>query len=139
MVPFTDAMPNRQVMPKRRIKDIKINPTCETSHQRVVEEGEPTWVFPWREGARGTERTTRFARLLEKAELRQIRIHELRHTYATLLPSGGRATYVSQRLGHRDGSIALRGYADELRARSGSGRALQPSATPSATGGGFKR
>jgi site-specific recombinase XerD len=53
--------------------------------------------------------------MLEKAELRQTRIHDLRHTYAThLLQAGAPITYVSQQLGHADPSITLRIYAHYL-------------------------
>jgi integrase len=69
------------------------------------------------------------------AALRQIRIHDLRHTYATsLLQAGAPITYVSQQMGHRDASITLRLYAHYL--PDASCRAvdrldvLQPSATP---------
>ena len=72
------------------------------------------WVFPSLEGTALEERNVRhvFTRLLAKANLRQIRIHDLRHTYATLLLSAGAPiTYVSQQLGHGDASITLRVYA----------------------------
>lgn len=56
-----------------------------------------------------------FTRMLEKAELRQMRIHDLRHTFATLLlQAGAPITYVSQQLGHADASITLRVYAHYL-------------------------
>jgi integrase len=58
---------------------------------------------------------TSFTRMLEKAELRQIRIHDLRHSCAThLLKAGAPITYVSQQLGHADASITLRVYAHYL-------------------------
>jgi integrase len=53
----------------------------------------PAWVFPSLEGTALEERNVRhvFTRLLEKAEVRQIRIHDLRHSYATqLLQAGAR-------------------------------------------------
>ncbi len=76
-----------------------------------------------------------FTRVLAKAELWQIRIHDLRHTYATLLlQAGAPITYVSQQLGHRDASITLRVYAhwlpDASRRESDRLDTLQPSATP---------
>ena len=67
---------------------------------RWLKKGEPmpAWVFPSLEGTALEERNVRtvFARVLEKAELRQIRIHDLRHTYATLLLSGRRADHVRE-------------------------------------------
>ena len=107
--------------------------------QRWMKKGEsmPAWVFPSLEGTALEERNVRtvFARLLAKAELRQIRIHDLRHTYATLLlQAGAPITYVSQQLGHRDASIPLRVYAhwlpDASRREADRLDALQLSATP---------
>ena len=76
-----------------------------------------------------------FKRVLEKAGLRHIRIHDLRHTYATLLlQAGAPITYVGAQLGHRDASITLGVYAHYL--PSASQREVdrldttQPSATP---------
>ena len=97
----------------------------------------PLWVFPSREGTALEERNVRhvFTRLLEKAQLRQMRIHDLRHTHATLLlQAGAPITYVSQQLGHRDASITLPVYAHCVRSdgRREADRlhTLQPSATP---------
>ena len=57
-------------------------------------------------------------RVLEKAGLRHIRIHDQRHTYVTLLlQAGAPITYVSAQLGHRDASITLRVYCTTCRAR----------------------
>jgi integrase len=53
--------------------------------------------------------------VLEKADLRQVRVHDLRHSYAThLLQAGAPITYVSQQLGHADASITLRDYGHYL-------------------------
>ncbi len=42
-----------------------------------------------------------FKRLLTKAELREIRLHDVRHTYASLLLSDGASpVYVKEQLGH---------------------------------------
>lgn len=51
----------------------------------------PTWVFPSLEGTALEERNVRhvFKRLLEKAKLRRIRIHDLRHSFASLLLQQG--------------------------------------------------
>jgi integrase len=62
-------------------------------HARWLEKGKavPKWVFPSLEGTPLEERNVRhvFTRLLEKAELRQIRIHDLQHTFASLLLQQG--------------------------------------------------
>ena len=77
----------------------------------------PAWVFPPRERTALEERNVRhvFTRMLEKAELRQLRVHDLRHMFATLLlQAEAPITYVSQQLGHADASITLRVYAHYL-------------------------
>jgi integrase len=107
--------------------------------KRCLKKGKPVppWVFPSLEGTALEERNVRhvFTRLLEKAELAHRRIHDLRHTNATLLlQAGAPITYVSQQLGHRDASITLRVYAhwlpDASRREADRLDALQPSATP---------
>ena len=68
----------------------------------------PEWVFPSLEGTALEERNVRhvFTRMLEKAELRQIRVHDLRHTFASLLLQQGESVvYVKEQLGH--GSIQI--------------------------------
>jgi integrase len=51
----------------------------------------PPWVFPSRQGPALEERNVRhvFKRMLEKAKLRHLRIHDLRHTFASLLLQQG--------------------------------------------------
>jgi integrase len=97
----------------------------------------PVWMFPSLEGTALEERNVRhvFTRLLERAELAHRRIHDLRHSYATLLlQAGAPITYVSQQLGHRDASITLRVYAhwlpDASRREADRLDTLQLSATP---------
>ena len=77
----------------------------------------PPWVFPSLEGRALEERNIRhvFTRMLTKAGIRLIRVHDLRHSYASLLlQAGAPITYVSQQLGHADASITLRVYAHYL-------------------------
>jgi integrase len=117
----------------------RIGPWRRALHARWLKKGEPMpeWMFPSLEGTALEERNVRtaFARVLAKAELRQIRIHDLRHTYATLLlHAGAPITYVSQQLGHHDASITLRVYVhwlpDVSRREADRLDTLQPSATP---------
>ena len=109
------------------------------SAKALAEEGEAGTCLDvpvaGRDGARGAERAHVFTRLLEKAELAHRRIHDLRHSYATLLlQAGAPITYISQQLGHRDASITLRVYAhwlpDASRREADRLDTLQPSATP---------
>ena len=52
-----------------------------------------------------------FKKILEKAELRQIRMHDLRHTYATLrIDAGHNIADVSKQLGHHSIRITINTY-----------------------------
>jgi integrase len=56
-----------------------------------------------------------FRTLVQKAGLRRIRLHDLRHTHATLsLQAGVPVTIVSERLGHHSPGFTLRQYAHAL-------------------------
>jgi integrase len=73
--------------------------------KRWIKKGKalPPWVFASLEGTALEERNVRhvFTRILQKAELRQIRIHDLRHTFASLLLQQGESiVYVKEQLGH---------------------------------------
>jgi hypothetical protein len=73
----------------------------------------PDWVFPSREGTALEERNVRhiFTRLLKRAGLRQIRIHDLRHTSASLLLQQGESiVYVRDQLGHSSIQITVDTY-----------------------------
>ena len=83
------------------LKDLK--------HQRKIEtlnrgwKKMPEWVFVSMEGNPYHESYTRrvFYKALEKAGLRRVRIHDLRHTYATLrISKGDNIADVSKQLGH---------------------------------------
>jgi integrase len=53
-----------------------------------------------------------FERLIEKASLRTIRLHDLRHTHATLaLKAGVPVKVISERLGHESPAFTLKQYA----------------------------
>lgn len=55
--------------------------------------------------------TRRFNRLVDLAGVRRIRLHDIRHTYATLsLDSGITPKIVSDRIGHSDLSVTLQVY-----------------------------
>lgn len=55
--------------------------------------------------------TRRFNRLVDQAGVRRIRLHDVRHTYATLLlDSGINTKIVSDRIGHADMSATVQIY-----------------------------
>lgn len=75
----------------------------------------PEWLFYSTEGRMIDGNNLRkrvFYKILEKANLRKIRIHDLRHTYATLrLSKGDNIVDVSKQLGHHSVKITLDVYA----------------------------
>jgi len=71
------------------------------------------WVFASLDGQVLEERNVRtmFARLLAKAGLRHIRIHDLRHTFASLLLQQGESiVYVKEQLGHASIQVTVDTY-----------------------------
>lgn len=73
----------------------------------------PEWVFPSAPGGMLDAANVRrsFAVALAKAGLRQIRFHDLRHTFATwLLGNGEPITYVKDQLGHADIQMTVNVY-----------------------------
>ena len=53
-----------------------------------------------------------FERLIDKHHLRRIRLHDLRHTHATLaLKAGVPVKVISERLGHESPAFTLKQYA----------------------------
>jgi len=75
----------------------------------------PEWVFASRSGSFisiNNVKTRNFKRVLKKAELRSIRFHDLRHTFASqLLSKGANILYVSQQLGHANPGVTMKIYA----------------------------
>jgi integrase len=74
----------------------------------------PEWLF-YNEDGRMIDinnlRKRVFYKTLEKAKLRRIRIHDLRHTYATLrISKGDNILDVSKQLGHHSVKITLDTY-----------------------------
>ena len=100
----------------------------------------PAWVFPSLDGhgAGGAQRPARLQADAREAELRQIRIHDLRHTFASLLLQHGESVvYVKEQLGHASIQITRRhlrrtdSRRESGRSRIGSmTRATQPSQPP---------
>jgi integrase len=71
----------------------------------------PIWLFTNDAGQRLDPDNVRkrvFYRLLEKAQIRRIRIHDLRHTYATRLVSNNESlAYVRDQLGHSSIQVSV--------------------------------
>ena len=74
----------------------------------------PEWVFCSETGGRldgDNFRKRVFYKVLEKAGLRRIRIHDLRHTFASLLlQNGENLKYIQEQLGHSSIQITLDTY-----------------------------
>ena len=80
--------------------------------------------------------TRAWYRLREKAKVPAVRLHDLRHSYASLLVSGGRSLYeVQQILGHSDPKVTMR-YAHlsakALQEAANAGSVIVPRAAPKA-------
>src|SRR5262249_794410 len=71
------------------------------------------WVFLSLEGLRWDERNLRrsFYRGLARAGIRQVRFHDLRHTYASLMAEAGAPPkYVQKQLGHSSFQVTMDVY-----------------------------
>jgi len=72
--------------------------------------GKPVDIIFHRQGKHMEQNYIRriFKRVLSKAEMRDIRIHDMRHTYASLLLSNGESpAYVKEQLGHSSIEITV--------------------------------
>jgi integrase len=74
----------------------------------------PEWVFCNEEGNYLNEflfRMRKFYPLITAAKLRRFRIHDLRHTYASvMLQNGESVTYVKEQMGHHSIQITVDTY-----------------------------
>jgi len=73
----------------------------------------PPWVFLSPEGVRWGERNLRrrWYRCLEKAEIRTVRFHDLRHTYVSLLiRKGAHPKYIQEQAGHSSIQVTMDTY-----------------------------
>ncbi|MEV9641724.1 site-specific integrase [Mammaliicoccus sciuri] len=86
--------------------------TREDSGERWIET-EYDWVFCQSNGAHmyPSSPSNRWAKMLQKHKFRYIRLHDLRHTSASLLIAQGiHAKIISERLGHSDISVTMNTY-----------------------------
>ncbi len=89
----------------------------DAKHQRKLETinngwgNIPKWVFVSHAGTAldiNHWRRRIFYKAIEKAELRKIRVHDIRHTYASLLIQAGESlAYVRDQLGHHSISVTV--------------------------------
>src|SRR5215813_14801106 len=74
----------------------------------------PEWVFCNEEGSHLNEfifRMRKFYPLIKAAKMRSFRIHDLRHTYASLmLQNGESVTYVKEQMGHHSIQVTVDTY-----------------------------
>lgn len=94
---------------KQALSGVKHNRTAE-----MVQRGWaalPEWVFVTEHGTpvdKDNWRRRTFKKALEKAGLRKIRVHDLRHTYASLLIQAGESlAYVRDQLGHHSIKVTV--------------------------------
>jgi integrase len=88
------------------LRQLKETRMLEASYRKVPM---PDWVFVWPESfERMSDTTVRrlFYKALEKAEMRRVRLHDCRHTFASLLiQQKANPKYIQEQLGH--GSIKV--------------------------------
>jgi len=72
--------------------------------------GASTWVFPGKDPAKPLSNVTKpFLRILERAGIAHMRIHDLRHSFASLAVNAGASLYqVQHLLGHSSPAMAQR-------------------------------
>lgn len=106
---------DRKVDMSRQLTDILIG----LKHARKMETLKngwgmvPDWVFVTNDGNPYHESYLRrvFYRALQKADLRKIRVHDLRHTYATLrIAKGDNVADISKQLGHHSVKFTMDVY-----------------------------
>ena len=80
----------------------------------------------------------RLRRKAQKQGVRPLRLHDARHTYASLaLASGNSVTWVASQLGHSNPELTLRVYAHAMREEEtdlSSSTSAAPDGTPAAPG-----
>lgn len=104
----------------KKMRRVDLSPQVLAALQRVKEirqlhamsQGEALspWVFLSPEGMRWDERNLRrgFYRCLDAAGIRQVRFHDLRHTYASLMAEAGAPPkYVQKQLGHSSFQVTM--------------------------------
>lgn len=121
----------------KRMRSVPLNPSALMVLEQLGTEGDYEHVFVNLKTRRPyTTIMKAWSRLRLKAGVPHLRIHDLRHQFASLLVSSGRTLYeVQQILGHSDPKVTTR-YAhlssDALQAAANSASILVPSPLPAA-------
>lgn len=83
---------------------VQLNAEAKALLAAQASNGTSDWVFPGRNGKQPIENIDKtWRRIVARAGLNDVRIHDLRHTHASVMVSAGVGLYVvSQALGHRN-------------------------------------
>jgi len=84
----------------------------EKNKESLLRTADSEYLFPSRDGSRRPhilDLRIPFGKVYEAAEIEGLRVHDIRHTFATLALQGGASLYdVSKLLGHSDVSMTQR-------------------------------
>ncbi len=125
---------NALLSKSKRSRSIPLNDSALWVLDQLASEGKSEYLFPSPvTGKPYTAITRAWYRLRKKAKV-EIRIHDLRHSFASMLVSRGRSLFeVQQILGHSDPKVTMR-YAHlsakALKEAANAGSVLVPSAVP---------
>ena len=94
----------------KKSRSIPLNDSALWVLEQLTSKGKSEYLFPSPvTGKPYTTITRAWYRLRKKAKIPNIRLHDLRHGFASLLVSGGRSLYeVQQILGHSDPKVTMR-------------------------------
>jgi integrase len=94
----------------KKIRSVPLNDSALWVLEQVDTQGKHEVVFANPETGKAYTPVTHFwYRLRKKANIPNVRIHDLRHSFASMLVSGGRSLYeVQQILGHSDPKMTMR-------------------------------
>lgn len=94
----------------KRSRSIPLNDSALWVLEQLQSKGKSVYLFPSPvTGKPYTSITRPWYRLRKKAQVPQVRLHDLRHGFASLLVSAGRSLYeVQQILGHSDPKVTMR-------------------------------
>ena len=93
----------------KRRRSVPLNASALEVLDKLATEGNSEWLFNSARGGRLTTIDKMWQKLREDADLRHVRLHDLRHYHASALVNSGRTLYeVMQILGHSDPSVTQR-------------------------------